>query len=219
MTWAVRGLTLILVLSIGWYYLSRGTRGTEPPVEIYLDMKYQEKYWAQGPSRFFADGRAARTPVAGTVAFGGGNYFADAGSPKLDPDYLQADDGLYRGKQGKDFVKKLPVKVDMDLLRRGRERYGIHCAVCHGDLGDGKGITTLYGMVGVANLQDERLRKVADGEIYHVIVNGKGVMLPYGTQIGLKDRWAIVAYVRALQRARNARLEDVPPAQRAELEK
>ena len=91
-----------------------------------------------------------------------------------------------------------PLKVDMDLLRRGRQRYEIFCAPCHGATGTGNGIMTQYGMVGVASITDELHRLMPDGEYFNVISNGKGRMMAYGPQIKVRDRWAIVAYVRAL---------------------
>jgi mono/diheme cytochrome c family protein len=112
----------------------------------------------------------------------------------------------------------MPVAITMKLLARGQERYGIHCAVCHGATGIGNGITTQYGMVGVATFHDDRLRKMADGEIFNTISNGKGIMQPYGSQVPPLDRWAIIAYLRALQRSQQATVADVPPDRKPELQ-
>jgi mono/diheme cytochrome c family protein len=111
----------------------------------------------------------------------------------------------------------LPIPVTAELLARGQERYAIHCQVCHGAAGDGNGITSKFGMVGAANYHVDRLRQMADGEIYNTIVNGKNNMFGYGANIRGDDRWAIVAYVRALQRSQYATLADVPEEKKAEL--
>lgn len=208
-------LIIALVAVLGW----RGQRSTRPPIQIFDDMVDQPRYHPQGASRFFADGRSARTPPPGTVAFGGADYSCDAGSPRQNPDFLQADDAYYRGKIGKEWVKQLPIKIDLPLLRRGQQRYGIHCAACHGATGTGNGITTQYGLVGVASYHDDRLRTMADGEIFNTITNGKGVMMAYGHQVPPADRWAIIAYVRALQRSQRATLADVPEPFRTELQR
>ena len=122
------------------------------------------------------------------------------------------------GKTGTNWGNGLPFTATLATLERGRERYQIQCAVCHGATGTGNGIATKYGLVGVANLQQQRLREMTDGEIYNTIVNGKNTMLGYGSTIQLPDRWAIVAYIRALQRSQNASLNDVGDADRALLE-
>ena len=159
-----------------------------------------------------------RQPVAGTVPFGGNDYLASAGAPRLNPELLQVEDDLYRGKTGDQWLTEIPVKVDAALLDRGENRFNIHCAVCHGRTGAGNGITTLHGFVGVANLQQEKFRAMPVGEIFNTITNGKGLMSPYGHQVKATDRWAIVAWVRVLQRSQNARIADVPEPFRAELE-
>jgi mono/diheme cytochrome c family protein len=109
------------------------------------------------------------------------------------------------------------LKLDMALLRRGQERYEIHCAPCHGSTGTGKGVMTQYGMVGVQSITDELHRLMSDGEYFSVITNGKGRMMAYAPQIKVRDRWAIVAYIRALMRSQSAKLSDVPEPLRGEL--
>jgi mono/diheme cytochrome c family protein len=205
----------------------RGQVSTDPPREIFQDMSDQPKYKAQGRSSFFADGRSMRRPVEGTVPFGGANYAADAGVLAPDRSFLRDDAAFYRGVVVRDagaapteeFLRRIPVPLTRELLQRGRERYGIFCAVCHGEAGFGDGITTKYGMVGVANLHLPKYREMADGEIFHVISNGRNTMLPYAAQIKPADRWAIVAWVRVLQRSQNATWDDVPPEHRGDLEK
>jgi len=195
----------------------RGVVSSRPPLMFISDMDFQPRYDAQASSPFFPDRRAMRTPPTGTVPFGGANYDSDAGSPRQNPDFLRDDCAYYRGKQGNSWVVQNPFKVDMTLLRRGQERYNIHCALCHGATGTGNGIMTQFGMVGVASITDELHRLMSDGEYFSVISNGKGRMMAYGPQINIRDRWAIVAYIRALMRSQNATLPDVPESERGEL--
>jgi len=108
--------------------------------------------------------------------------------------------------------------VTAELLQRGQERYTIFCGVCHGASGAGNGVAGQYGLVAIASLHQDRLREMADGEIYNTITHGKNTMLGYGASIPLDDRWAIVAYVRALQLSQNATLNDVPSDERSKLE-
>ena len=122
------------------------------------------------------------------------------------------------GTNGTNWGNGIPFTATLATLERGRERYQIQCAVCHGATGAGNGIATKYGLVGVASLHQQRLRDMTDGEIYNTIVNGKNTMLGYGASIQVPDRWAIVAYIRALQRSQNATIADVPATERAALQ-
>jgi hypothetical protein len=195
----------------------RGMVNGRRPVILVPDMVSQPRYHAQGASPFFADGRAMRTPPVGTVAFGGGDYDADAGSPRQNPDFLQESDAFYRGKRCTAFVDRNPLKITLPLLRRGQERYDIYCTPCHGATGTGNGVMTQYGMVGVASITDDLHRLMPDGEYFNVITNGKGRMMPYAPQIKAADRWAIVAYIRVLMRSRTGTAADVPEALRGEV--
>jgi mono/diheme cytochrome c family protein len=217
---AVRVVISVLVLATGLFVSLMGFRGVisdRRPLVIVPDMVAQPQYHAQGESPFFEDGRAMRTPPAGTVPFGGADYESDAGSPRLNPDFLQEDDHYYRGKQGSAWVTKLPLKLDLELLRRGQERYDIYCTPCHGTTGAGNGLLTQYGLAGVPSITDRFHALMPEGEYFSVIANGRGRMQGYGAQIKVRDRWAIVAYIRALWRSQNARPGDVPEARRAEL--
>ena len=120
------------------------------------------------------------------------------------------------------WVETIPVPVTAQLMARGRERFNISCSPCHGEAGDGKGITSRLGMTVIADLHDVAARKVPqqpDGAIFNTLSYGKGLMQGYAADVSIPDRWAIVAYVRALQRSRLASLDDVPAAERATLTK
>ena len=186
----------------------RGTDFRKPPLEIFDDMVRQAKLRPQVPNSFFNDGRSSQPHVAGTIAQRIGDQNNDnwQGTPK--------NTGLVTGTTN--WVETVPVPVTSATLARGRERYNISCLPCHGAAGDGNGITKKIGaMAVVANLHDQRIAKLADGELFHVISQGRNLMQGYAANIEINDRWAIVAYVRALQRARLATLEEVPPTDRA----
>ncbi len=190
-------LGLLAVLSIAGL---RGSTSRKPPIEIFPDMDRQAKLRPQTTTAFagFADSQSSRLHVAGTVARGS----------------AYEDNELNTGKSadGK-LVEVNPLKVDAQFLQRGQMQFGIYCQPCHGALGDGKGITSKYGMGNVANLHQERLVKAPDGEFFQTISNGKSSMMGYAGQIPVSDRWAIVAYVRALQLSRLGTKDDVPADQ------
>ena len=212
-----------ILITVGVVSLAgfRGTKMTHPPIEIFRDMDHQPKYQPQHPSAFFADGRGARKPVPGTVPHGyilQGAYFqtgADNTSPNSKfanhPDYYNS------GKMGEVYGDGIPVEVTEKLLSRGRERYNINCAICHDEAGSGNGIVKSYGLTTIATLQDERLRTSPDGYLFAVITNGKNTMGAYGPQISVEDRWAIVAYLRALQKSQGVKVADLPAAKQQEL--
>jgi len=158
-------------------------------------MDHQERYEAQAENTFFADHRAQRPEVPGTVAMGS----------------LGEDDLLQRGLEGGAPAQRLPMPLDRKLLLRGQERFGVFCAPCHDQAGTGDGIVIRRGMVPPPALSDPRLRAMAVGDIFRVLSKGVRNMPSYAAQIPVEDRWAIVAYVRALQVARGGALKDVPP--------
>lgn len=207
-------LTLFLIVVLGVSIFGfRGSLSTRTPLEVFPDMDHQAKYKPQAQSAFFADGRADRPTPAGAVAFGRTTDVADAA-------FLKADGQLHTGKEDKGaFVAGFPsaITVDAKFMERGQDRYTIYCAPCHGAIGDGNGITKQYGMGATPTYHDERLRKMAEGEIFNVITHGKGNMLSYADKLSAEDRWAVVAYVRALQRAAHATIADVPPGNKSEL--
>jgi mono/diheme cytochrome c family protein len=198
---------VVLLLSVMGF---RGMTSTLPPIEVFPDMDHQAKYKPQAESQFFADGRADRPLPAGTIPRGR--------TVAADPAFLRADDARYAGKNTDgSFVKGFPVEVTETLVRRGQDRYQIYCAPCHGTLGDGNGITKSYGMLTTPTYHDDRLRGMAEGELFNTITNGKNTMFGYADKLSPDDRWAVVAYVRALQRAQHATLKDVPLEQQGGL--
>jgi len=207
-------LTLFLVVVLSVSILGfRGTLTTRSPLEVFPDMDHQAKYKAQAESKFFADGRADRQRIAGTVAFG-------RRSDAADTKFLKADSALFEGKDEKGaWIAGFPsaITVDAKFLERGQDRYTIYCAPCHGAIGDSNGITKQYGMGATPTYHDDRLRNMAEGEIFNTITHGKGNMLSYAAQLPADDRWAVIAYVRALQRAAHATAADVPPGHKSEL--
>jgi hypothetical protein len=166
-------------------------------------MHDQPRYEAYEETDFFADGRSSREPVAGTVARG----------------QLKEDAFLETGREGEAFVESFPFPVTHAFVKRGQERYEIFCTPCHGRAGRGNGMVVLRGYRRPPSLHIDRLRSERPGYLFDVVTRGFGAMPDYSAQIPVRDRWAIVAYVRALQLSQNAALGDVPAAQRAELGK
>jgi mono/diheme cytochrome c family protein len=191
----------------------RGHHFTSPPFEIFPDMNYQDKVKDQMPSAFFSDGVASRPPISGTVAEempAQNDYWATG---KWDDAHWGDGIPVHAARDG-----LTPLAVDEMNLARGRERYGIDCAVCHGATGAGNGITSKYGLNGAANYNTDRLRQASDGDIFNTITNGKGQMMGYGYNLTIDDRWRIVMYIRALQHASNAKLQDASAAERQQLQ-
>lgn len=158
------------------------------------DMHNQPKYRGLRPSAFFADGSSARPAVEGTVARG----------------TLQEDQGFFTGKIDKVAVKELPFAVDEQLLDRGQERFNIFCTPCHDATGSGRGMVVQRGYKQPPSYHIDRLRQADAGHFFDVITNGFGVMPDHKVQIAPRDRWAIVAYIRALQLSQHAAAADVP---------
>lgn len=167
-----------------------------------LDMQDQPKYRPQRPSEFFADGRSERQPVEGTVARGD----------------MEDDTAFYEGKDaaGKD-IAEFPIAVNKDVIVRGQNRYDIYCSPCHGRIGNGLGMIVRRGFKQPPSYHIERLRDAPVGHFYDVITNGYGAMLNYAAQVQPRDRWAIIAYIRALQYSENANVNDLPAEARAKL--
>jgi mono/diheme cytochrome c family protein len=222
-------LSLLFTIALIAVFGFRGQKSTGPPLEVFPDMVRQMKVRAQAPLAFFADGRGARPPVPGTIPIGYempkpetiATPATAVAVPQTHPRLgFSAGTSYYdTGKMGDRWGTGLPIEVTPALMERGRQRFNITCAMCHGATAAGNGITKQYGLATVVTLQDERLRKMADGEIFNTITNGKNTMMAYGPNITVADRWAIIAYLRALQRSQNAGIADVSEQHRAELEK
>ncbi len=174
----------------------RGTKFTSPPIDVFPEwafpsMRHQPKFRPQSASNFFADGRADRMPPEHVVR---------ADLP------VRNDDHLYYGKDATGaFAPGFPAALTVDgkFLARGRDRFTLYCLPCHGAVGDGQGITKQYGMGATPTYHDDRLRNMAEGEIFNTITNGSPNknMLTYADKLVPEDRWAVIAYLRALQRA------------------
>lgn len=213
-------ITAVVIAIAGF----RGEKSGLPPLEIFPDMDHQPKVQPQHSSGFFADGRGARKPVDGTIPMGytlKGRYLQPgaANSMPEGSSFTNKPDYYNTGKMGDAYGDGFPLEVNERLLARGQERFDINCAICHGRTGAGNGIVQQIGnWATVANLQDERIRTMPDGQIFNTITNGKNTMGAYGPQIAVEDRWAIVAYIRALQRSQTGKLADLSEAQQKALQ-
>lgn len=166
------------------------------------DMHDQPRYEALERSTFFRDGRSARPLVPGTVARG----------------RLELDEHLYEGRVAGELAETFPFPVTRQVLERGRERYDIYCSACHDRAGYGEGMVVKRGLKRPESFHVERLREAPPGYFFDVVTNGFGAMFDYSDRVAPRDRWAIAAYVRALQLSQAARLEDVPEPTRTALE-
>jgi hypothetical protein len=164
-------------------------------------MAEQPRYDPLEASQFFTDGQSARPLVENTIARG----------------QLTEDEHFSGGISGGAPATTFPFPITLEILRRGRERYGIFCAPCHSLTGDGDGMIPRRGFTRAASFHIERLRTAPPGYFFVVISEGFGAMPSYRTQIAPRDRWAITAYVRALQLSQNATVNDLPPEVRAQL--
>jgi mono/diheme cytochrome c family protein len=164
-------------------------------------MHVQPKYMPDDPSSFFQDGRSDRPEVPGTVARG----------------HLRTDELLYTGRVNGVLADQFPFPVTREVLERGRERFNIYCTPCHDYTGSGQGMIVRRGFQPPPSYHSDRLRKAPAGHFFEVMTNGYGAMYSYAGRITPEDRWAIVAYIRALQLSQHATMDDVPPEQRQKL--
>lgn len=205
---------VIILVALSWIPVAlalraRVVKNTEPRVHIIQDMDNQPKVKAQSRFMLFADRRGMRPPVPGTVARGA----------------VIGDSSLMLGKaDGDSWVETSPVPVTMSLLERGQQRYEIYCSPCHGLAGYGDGMVAQRAdqlqegtWTPPTSFHTDLVRERPDGHLFNTISNGIRNMPSYGSQIPVDDRWAIVAYLRALQRSQNATIDDVPADLQAQL--
>jgi len=209
----VYGLVILAVASVVPFALAakaRYTKNESPRIHLIQDMDSQPKYKAQRENSFFADGHADRPEIDGTVAVG------DA----------RDDDKFYKGKEGDAWTPTFPsqIAVTEATMDRGRQRFGIYCTPCHGQVGVGDGMVAKRAdslaqgtWIPPTNITQEYLRQMPVGELFNSISNGVRNMPGYAAQIKTEDRWAIIMYVRALQRSRGGSVNDLPPDARASL--
>jgi len=200
------------LVPVGLIFKASHSSKSEPRIQVVYDMDDQFYAKSQTESNFFADGQAMRHHPEGTVAQGN----------------LQADEPTYTGRvsvSDTSYVQSFPISVTQDLIHRGRERFNIHCAPCHGISGNGLGAVHVRAMklaegtwTPPTDLTSSTIVAQPVGQIYGTIKNGVRTMPSYAAQVTPNDRWAIVAYVRALQMSRNANIDDIPAASRAGLQ-
>lgn len=207
----------VLVIAVTVSILGfRGSLTEKEPIEVFSDMDRQAKYKPQAENSFFANAQNDRLPPKLTMSRGNAlemktvfdtNYTASSSSEEL----------LLSGKDANgEFSDTFPYPVDNALMQYGQENYNIFCMTCHGAAGDGNGVTKPYGIL-ATSYHDDRLRGVTDGYIYDVISNGKGLMYGLKDRLSNKQRWAIVLYLRALQRSQSASLETLSITEKSEL--
>lgn len=209
----VFGLVLVVLGALVPFALiarARVSTSEKPRIHIIPDMDFQEKFKSQRMNPVFEDKRAMRPELEGTVAVGA----------------LEEDDHLYRGKLGDEWAREFPAQIPISdaTMKRGQQEFGVFCAPCHGQVGHGDGMVNDRAVelaqgtwVPASDITQEYLRKQPVGELFNTITHGIRNMPPYGPQISPEDRWAIVLYVRALQRSRGATIQDVPEADRGSL--
>ena len=165
-------------------------------------MANEPRYKPLAESDFWDNGASARPIVPGTVTRG----------------HLDADSAYYTGKIGDKYVDQFPFPITRQVMERGRARFEIYCTPCHGRLGNGDGMVVQRGFRGVPSYHEERFQRAPVGQFFDVITNGYGAMASYAARVPVADRWAIIAYIRALQYSQNAKLSDLTPAEREKVE-
>lgn len=192
----------------------RGHLSRKPPILLIPDLNRQFRLRPEQPNGFFANGLSSQLVPLGTVSRSQPLQTVDG------PIYPYEDSPVNSGRAAgtTNFVETNPLPVTPALLRQGREQFGIYCAPCHGAAGDGNGIMKKLGvMPAVANLHDKRIVEMTDGEIFNTVSRGKNLMAAYSPTVSVKDRWAIIAYLRALQLSWLGSTNDLPPDLQATL--
>ena len=192
----------------------RGHLSRKPPILLIPDLNRQFRLRPEQPNAFLANGLSSQLPPLGTISRSQPVQTVDG------PVYPYEDSPVNTGRMAgtTNFVETNPLPVTPALLRQGREQFDIYCAPCHGAAADGNGVMKKLGvMPAVANLHDKRLVEMTDGEIFNTVSRGKNLMAAYSPTVSVKDRWAIVAYLRALQLSWLGSTNDLPPDMQATL--
>ena len=201
-------MMVFLVVSLAGF---RGDISRKPPLEVFPDMDRQPKLRPMEPNSFFKNGMSSQSLVKGTIARSQPIALADG--KEVYP--FERGHVVVSGfESGTNTVETIPIPVTSQLMARGRAKYNISCVPCHGGQGDGNGVVKYFGFSAIKDLHDPNVVKLNDGQIYRVITvgnqEGKGLMKGYANTLDVTDRWAIVAYVRALQLSRLGKEEEVP---------
>jgi mono/diheme cytochrome c family protein len=208
-------LSVIATVSICGF---RGSHSGRPPLELFPDMVRQNKVRPETPSDFFDDHLASRPVPEGTVArtkpYEINGEVLQVGGKAVYP-YEDSPINTGRIPGTTNWVVLEPLPITGQFLKRGQQRFEIYCSPCHGPDGDGRGITSKYAMAGMANFHDQRLVEMTAGELFNTITYGKPLMGGYGASVPVQDRWAIIAYVRVLQRSQLGSIEDVPASEKS----
>lgn len=204
---------VVAVLSIAGF---RGTKTEKTPLYIFPDMDRQQKFHPQGENQFYSNRMDDRKPVPGTVMRGNELESAQVFSEDYENFYLKNPSWETGLDADGNELATIPYEVTAEFMAIGKEKYDIYCTVCHGATGMGNGVTQNYG-IAASNLNLDLYRERPDGNIYNTIANGYNTMMAYGDKLNVRERWAVVAYVRSLQRAYKASEDDLTPQQRQEL--
>lgn len=207
-------LLVLLVTALGF----RGCKSDNRPLELFPDMDRQAKLHPQSPSDFFADGRADRPAVPGTVPTT--DVMGETYTHLAPPNAFEEDSYFATGKlEDGSFGSGFPIDVTYANFDHGEELFNRFCAICHGRTGDGNGVLKdpRFGYGTIASLQQQRIMNLPEGEIFNTITWGKNTMSPYGAKLRPEERWQVILYVRGLQRAASGTVEDVPAQHRGDL--
>ncbi len=212
-------ITILAILGVGIAGF-RGQKGERTSIEWFNDMAHQPKAQPQHRTDFFADTRSARPPVPGTVPIGfnlEGRYFQTEGNNLVDGQggFTNQPDYTNTGRMGDMFGDGIPEQFasrGKDLILRGEQRFNINCAICHGRDAKASGVVKTFGFATIANLTQDNYRQQPDGQIFNTITHGKNTMGAYGPVLTVEDRWAIVSYVRVLQKIGEGKLAAPAPA-------
>jgi mono/diheme cytochrome c family protein len=206
-------LLIVALISVMGF---RGSKSEKPPLEVFPDMDRQARFRAQGENSFFKDGRDDRMPPANTMARGNFLNYNDVFSDEFS-DPTIGDNFLMKGlNEDGSYADGFPIPVNNEAMDLGHKKYEIFCMVCHGEAGDGNGVTKSYGVL-AASYHDDRLRAATNGELFNVISYGKGQMFGLRDRISVEERWSIILYLRALQRSQNTSVKDLPDGKVLEL--